>query len=147
MVLKAIGASPIDTYVTIFTGPFSDVFGITEILVRAIPLILVGLGIAARNRFGILPDMPVLQEAGVPLSATIRRGLAVPVGGSEEMVGRLIAACRGIAADPDFQELANQRGYRAQWMDGQAWAGLMERERVDLAKLWTTDPWLPSSGG
>lgn|GEM_PF-797347 len=108
---------------------------------------LVGLGIAAKNRFGILPDLPVLQEAGLPLSATIRRGLAMPAGGSEEMASRLIAAFRGIAADPDFQELANRHGTLAQWMDGPSWAALMERERVDLAKLWTTDPWLPSSGG
>ena len=54
IVLKAIGASPIDTYVTIFTGPFKDVFGITEILVRAVPLILVGLGIAIAFRSGII---------------------------------------------------------------------------------------------
>ncbi len=54
VVLKAIGASPVDTYVTIFTGPFKDVFGITEILVRAVPLILVGLGIAIAFRSGII---------------------------------------------------------------------------------------------
>ena len=121
--------------------------GLSEVIEALRDGTLVGLGIAARNRFGVLPDMPVLQEAGLPLSATIRRGLAVPVGGSEEMANRLIAACRGIAADPDFQELTNRRGYLAQWMDGQAWAALMEQERADLAKLWTTDPWLPSSGG
>jgi len=54
LVLWAIGASPIDTYVTIFTGPFKDVFGITEILVRAVPLILVALGIAIAFRSGII---------------------------------------------------------------------------------------------
>lgn len=54
IVLEAIGASPVDTYVTIFTGPFKDVFGITEILVRAVPLILVGLGIAIAFRSGII---------------------------------------------------------------------------------------------
>ena len=54
LVLWAIGASPWDTYVTIFTGPFKDVFGITEILVRAVPLILVALGIAIAFRSGII---------------------------------------------------------------------------------------------
>ncbi len=54
MVLTAIGASPIATYTTIFTGPFADKYGITEVLVRAIPLILVGLGIAISFRSGIL---------------------------------------------------------------------------------------------
>lgn len=54
MVLMAVGASPADTYTTIFTGPFEDKFGITEVLVRAVPLSLVGLGIAISFRSGIL---------------------------------------------------------------------------------------------
>lgn len=54
LVLKAVGASPVATYVTIFTGPFADKFGVTEVLVRAVPLILVGLGIAISFRSGIL---------------------------------------------------------------------------------------------
>ena len=108
---------------------------------------LVGLGIAARNRFGVLPDLPVLQEAGVNLSATIRRGLAVPVGLNAEMSGRLTAAMQGIAADPDFKALADERGFLATWLDGPAWTAIVERERADLRKLWATEPWLPSSGG
>ncbi|BDU74912.1 ABC transporter permease [Mesoterricola silvestris] len=54
LVLSAIGASPAATFVTIFTGPFKDVFGLTEILVRAVPLILVALGIAIAFRSGII---------------------------------------------------------------------------------------------
>jgi general nucleoside transport system permease protein len=53
-VLLAIGASPLATFATIFTGPLADRFGVTEILVRAVPLILVGLGIAISFRSGIL---------------------------------------------------------------------------------------------
>jgi len=54
VVLKAVGASPVDTYVTIVTGPLQDLFGITEVLVRAVPLILVALGIAISFRSGII---------------------------------------------------------------------------------------------
>jgi len=54
LVLTAVGASPLATYVTIFTGPFKDMFGFTEILVRAVPLILVALGIAISFRSGII---------------------------------------------------------------------------------------------
>ena len=35
---------------------------------------LIAIGIAARRRFGLLPDTPVLDEGGIPLSAFIRRG-------------------------------------------------------------------------
>ena len=108
---------------------------------------LVGLGIAARNRFGVLPDLPVLQEAGVNLSATIRRGLAAPVGLPDDMATRLTAALRDITGDSEFQALADARGFLAYWQDGSAWTTLVERERADLEKLWTTEPWLPSNGG
>lgn len=54
IVLLAVGASPIATYATIFTGPLQDVFGLTEVLVRAVPLIIVALGVAIAFRTGIL---------------------------------------------------------------------------------------------
>ena len=54
MVLLAIGAIPLQTFTVILTGPLQDLFGATEILVRAVPLILVALGIAISFRSGIL---------------------------------------------------------------------------------------------
>ena len=54
LVLSAIGARPLATFAVIFTGPLHDLFGVTEILVRAVPLILVALGIAISFRSGIL---------------------------------------------------------------------------------------------
>jgi len=54
LVLLAIGADPIATFKVILTEPLKDLFGITEILVRAGPLILVALGIAVAFRSGIL---------------------------------------------------------------------------------------------
>jgi general nucleoside transport system permease protein len=53
-VLTAIGARPWATYAVIFTGPLQDLFGVTEILVRAVPLTLVALGIAISFRSGII---------------------------------------------------------------------------------------------
>jgi len=54
LVLVAIGASPAATFVTIFTGPLRDLFTASEIGVRAVPLILVALGVAVSFRSGIL---------------------------------------------------------------------------------------------
>jgi ABC-type uncharacterized transport system permease subunit len=54
LVLAAIGASPWATFGVILTGPLQDLFGVTEILVRAVPLILVALGVAISFRSGIL---------------------------------------------------------------------------------------------
>lgn len=53
-VLLSIGASPLASFTVILTGPLQDLFGASEVLVRAVPLILVGLGIAISFRSGIL---------------------------------------------------------------------------------------------
>jgi simple sugar transport system permease protein len=54
VVLAAVGANVLGTYRVILTDPLKDMFGITEILVRAVPLILIALGIAVAFRSGIL---------------------------------------------------------------------------------------------
>jgi len=54
LVLKVIGFSPWTTFGVILTGPLQDAFGVTEILVRAVPLTLVALGVAISFRSGIL---------------------------------------------------------------------------------------------
>jgi len=77
MVLTAVGSSPIATYTTIFTGPFADKFGITEVLVRAIPLILVGLGIAISFRSGIL-NIGAEGQMLVGILASTAMALAFP---------------------------------------------------------------------
>jgi simple sugar transport system permease protein len=47
-------SNPVKAYGIMFTGPFSSKFGISETLVRAVPLLLVGLGIVISFRSGIL---------------------------------------------------------------------------------------------
>ncbi|HEY8910008.1 MAG TPA: ABC transporter permease [Desulfosporosinus sp.] len=47
-------SDPIKAYGVMFSGPVSDKFGITETLVRATPLLLVGLGIVISFRSGII---------------------------------------------------------------------------------------------
>jgi simple sugar transport system permease protein len=54
VVLAAIGVEPIAVYRVILTEPLKDAFGITEILVRAVPLTLIALGISIAFRSGIL---------------------------------------------------------------------------------------------
>jgi tripartite-type tricarboxylate transporter receptor subunit TctC len=107
---------------------------------------LVGLGIAAGERLGILPDLPTLTEAGVPLSAWIRRGLAVPADTPPEMTEPLIAALHAVADDAAFKEQAEALGLEAAWSDGPYWASGVKQEVEELAALWAIDPWLNAAG-
>lgn len=120
--------------------------GLSDVIAALHEEKLVGLGIAARKRTGILPDMPVLSEAGVPLAAWIRRGIAVPVDTLREVTEPLIAALRSVVADPAFVEQAEAMGLLAAWTDGQAWTAQVEKERAELTALWAADPWLNAAG-
>jgi tripartite-type tricarboxylate transporter receptor subunit TctC len=108
---------------------------------------LTAIGIAARRRFGLLPDTPILDEGGIPLAAFIRRGLAMPAGTPPDLVAPLADAMRAVTEDDDFREHAEAKGYYAAWEDGPTWLVQMQTEQAALAKLWETDPWLASSGG
>ncbi len=108
---------------------------------------LSAIGLAARRRFGVLPDTPVLNEAGIPLAAFIGRGIGVPVGTPDDVVGRLETAMRAVAEDEDFRDQAEARGYHVMWHDGATWVAEMQAEQAELARLWATDPWVSSSGG
>jgi simple sugar transport system permease protein len=77
LVLKAIGANPLEIYLTIFTGPFKDMFGMTEILVRAVPLILVALGIAIAFRSGII-NIGAEGQMVIGILAATATALALP---------------------------------------------------------------------
>lgn len=108
---------------------------------------LSAVGIAARRRFGVLPETPVLDEGGIPLSAFIRRGIAVPLGTPSDVTAMLTEAMRTIAGEDGFREQAEANGYYVTWADGPAWLEQMLTEQAALAKLWATNPWLSSSGG
>jgi len=54
IVLAAVGADVVKAYTVILTEPLKDMIGITEIVVRAVPLSLIALGIAIAFRSGIL---------------------------------------------------------------------------------------------
>ncbi len=54
LVLAAVGADILKAYAVILTEPVKDLIGITEIIVRAVPLSLIALGVAIAFRSGIL---------------------------------------------------------------------------------------------
>jgi tripartite-type tricarboxylate transporter receptor subunit TctC len=108
---------------------------------------LVGLGIAAKNRADVFPDMPPLRDSGLDLSAVIFRGLAAPAGLPEAMAERLRTAMQAAVADPEFHEQADSVGFIPSWIDGPTWTARAEVERAELARLWATEPWLQEGAG
>jgi tripartite-type tricarboxylate transporter receptor subunit TctC len=108
---------------------------------------LVGLGLAAANRADAFPDMPLLRESGLDLSAVIRRGLAAPVGLPEALVRQVTIALQAVIEDPAFRDHADTSGFVADWRDGAGWTAEAHDEHDELAKLWATEPWLQEGTG
>ena len=87
VVLWAIGVEPLAVYKVILTDPLKDMYGITEILVRTVPLILVALGISVAFRSGILNiggegqiQIGIISAAAVALALPeLPKGLLLPL--------------------------------------------------------------------
>ena len=54
VVLLLLGVNPLDAYATMVTGVFGSVSGFTQSLVKATPLLLVGLGICIAFRASVI---------------------------------------------------------------------------------------------
>lgn len=107
---------------------------------------LAGLGIAAKHRAGVFPDMPALTEGGLPLSASIRRGLAASAAMPDALCDRIAAALQAVASDSGYRRQLEDDGVHAGWLGGRDWAVHVESEFKELARLWETEPWLSPPG-
>jgi simple sugar transport system permease protein len=54
IMLLALGVNPLEAYGVLFSGPLGSVSGFTQMLVKATPLLLVGLGITIAFRGGVI---------------------------------------------------------------------------------------------
>lgn len=102
---------------------------------------LVGLAVSTAHRADAFPDIPALREAGLPLTAAIRRGIAVPVAMPAALGARIAGALASIVKDPEFAAQGSASGFTAQWEDGDAWTLAIRRQQAELAGLWRDGGW------
>lgn len=108
---------------------------------------LIGLGLASKARSEAMPDLPSLHDIGLPVSMSIRRGLAASAGLPPQTEAGFVNAMRAVVADPEFAAQADQNGFLADWLAGPDWTVLAAQEQDGLAALWALDPWLPTGAG
>jgi tripartite-type tricarboxylate transporter receptor subunit TctC len=69
------------------------------------------LAVTTAKRYGEMPDVPTMQEAGVPgYDATIWLGLLAPPNTPREIVDKLNAAIKKVLADPAARKLMSSAG-------------------------------------
>jgi tripartite-type tricarboxylate transporter receptor subunit TctC len=108
---------------------------------------LTGLGIAARRPSRAMPTVAPLRDSGLVLSASILRGLALPVAADAGRVATLEAALRGVVADPEFIAAGDESGFQATLVAGEAWTTHMREEHATLDAMWHAAPWSTGPAG
>jgi tripartite-type tricarboxylate transporter receptor subunit TctC len=71
---------------------------------------LAPLAIAAPRRFELMPDVPTMAEAGVPIEAAYWVGMAAPAATPPAVIARLEKALAAAAAAPDVQKRLTEMG-------------------------------------
>src|SRR5947209_16956336 len=72
---------------------------------------VIALGTSGKQRSSIMPDVPTVDEAGVPgYEATIWLGLMAPAGTPKPVIDKLNAAVNAAVKRPDIVKLWTQQG-------------------------------------
>lgn len=113
----------------------------------ALPQIQAGklkpLAVSSTKRMAQLPDVPTVEQAGVPdFNAIFWAGLFAPAGTPPQIVQKLYAAAQGILSNPKAKEALSAQGEVkmldpaafAQRINNEvpAWGALIKREQITL---------------
>jgi len=84
---------------------------------------------STRKRYAELPDVPTLEEAGVPgYDATIWLGLLAPPGTPNEIVQKLNATVTKVLAAPEARKLMSTAGVDVATSTPEEFGALMQAE-------------------
>jgi tripartite-type tricarboxylate transporter receptor subunit TctC len=100
---------------------------------NALPNLQIGklkaLAVTTRKRYAELPDVPTLQEAGVPgYDATIWLGILAPPGTPRDVVMKLNSAITKILAEPEAKKLMASAGVDVATSSPEEFAALLRSE-------------------
>ena len=97
---------------------------------------LKALAVTTAKRIPQLPDVPTMQEAGVPgYEASVWLGLLAPAGTPKEIVARLNAEIAKVMSAPDTKKELYAAGVESDISSPEALASLMSREMERWGKV------------
>jgi tripartite-type tricarboxylate transporter receptor subunit TctC len=99
------------------------------------------LGVMAKDRNPLAPEVPTLREQGIDAIATTVRGFSGPRGLPAEVVARLSAAFDRMAADAEFQATCRRTFQPLNYMDAPAFAAHLRAEDEFFRAMWARQPW------
>src|SRR5690606_26055386 len=87
------------------------------------------------RRWPAAPDLPTLREAGYDVAIESWVGVAAPKGMPAEVMARLQAALRRVAADPGTTEEFDKLGIDSSPLSGEAFGEKMQATFVEAAPI------------
>ncbi len=97
---------------------------------------LLALGVTTRKRSADLPDIPSIDEAGVPgFDATLWLGLLAPPGTPADVLARLREGVTKALASPEARKLVNSAGVDVSLSTGEEFAQLLKSESDRWGKV------------
>jgi tripartite-type tricarboxylate transporter receptor subunit TctC len=96
---------------------------------------LIAIGVSARERFELAPEIPTLKEAGADVNVTTNFGFLAPKGTPAPIIEKLAAAIRDVAAEPEFVELMKGMQNRIQILPAREFSALLEAESAYFATV------------
>lgn len=107
-------------------------------LPTAAPLVAAGklkmLAITGLHRSSLMPDVPTLEESGIPgAEVTSKQAMVVPAGTPDAVVAKLTAAISKILATPEYAKFLASNGIEKEMMPPEAYAKI----GPDELKKWT----------
>ena len=93
--------------------------------------------IAGRTRISVAPDIPTVDEAGLPgFHRLAWVGLWMPKGASSEVIGKVNTAVQTVLADPSLRARVSQLGQEVFPREQQTPDGLAAFQRSEIEKWW-----------
>ncbi|MNS79155.1 Tripartite tricarboxylate transporter family receptor [compost metagenome] len=97
---------------------------------------LIALAYAADKRSALLPDVPTLDEAGVPgAQAATWYSLAAPAGTPPDIVQRLSSAVRAVNDDPDYRRVMQEQAIELMSLTPAEADAYVRRDHADMQRL------------
>jgi putative tricarboxylic transport membrane protein len=93
------------------------------------------LAISGEKRLASLPEVPTLKEAGIDLTMSLWRGVAVPKGTPQAVIARLERAFTQAAQSAEFRDFATRMGAVVEVRGAKDFDAFLARDDRDIAAL------------
>jgi len=93
--------------------------------------------VAAKTRLAVAPDIPTVDEAGLPgFYRSVWIGLWLPKGASKDVIAKLNAAVQAVLSEPNMRTRIAELGQESFPRERQTPEGLADYQKAEVEKWW-----------